>query len=421
MGRSTVIRCTLVLSWLGGVASLAGRTPSRRAATAQSNDPAILASPGGESLLQSNLEHGDGILSMNSPSLSELMTFVELGEEQKATRALEQLVSDGQAATTDFNAVLGLCARLGRTQQAEKLLKQMRDASDMDSDENERCLKTAPNLHSYNLLLEAYIRSDAVDAGRRSRELLQEMKAFCDDGEFDLQPDSRTYASVIQAMVKSGKRARVIDEVEQVYEEARNTGIEMSTQLQAVMIDAYASQQSTTYTGKAEKMLDRLEHHGVANEVIYNTVLKALKTSSARDASDRAETILKRMEEQGLANTISYTTVIGVLANKGGHEAARRAQHIFDRIQEHATEEDDDCRPNTQTYNSLIHAWVRAGELTRAEALLKRMEESDDLRIQPSVITYSTLMKGYAKMTLKKCFDLCSPSHLLSQLYPANR
>lgn len=49
---------------------------------------------------------------------------------------------------------------------------------------------------------------------------------------------------------------------------------------------------------------------------------------------------------------------------------------------------------NTITYNSIIDVCIKCGEVRRAEDLVKQMNEPEN-NVEPDLITYSTLLKGY--------------------------
>jgi pentatricopeptide repeat protein len=106
-------------------------------------------------------------------------------------------------------------------------------------------------------------------------------------------------------------------------------------------------------------------------------VLKALLRCQESSAPDRAEAILnemlRRYENDGdtewLPSDHCYTSIIAIWANSGRPDGATKAQAVFDSMSRAET----GVRPNKFHYGALIHAWIKAGCIDRAEAILRSM------------------------------------------------
>ena len=152
------------------------------------------------------------------------------------------------------------------------------------------------------------------------------------------------------------------------------------------------SSDATNLTKVTEKVYVLLsEMEGSASVITYNKVLKVCKLAGAADSVDRAERILHQMREQNVADQISYNTVLGIYAVQGDKESAQKANKLLDLMVQNG------CEPSTRTYNNLILAWTRSGDLRRAEQVLDTMERSQIPSIVPNVVTYSTVMDGWCK------------------------
>jgi pentatricopeptide repeat protein len=169
----------------------------------------------------------------------------------------------------------------------------------------------------------------------------------------------------------------------------------------SLLLDALAESGQKGAGERAEQILDALENqYGEVCRVAYNTVLKVWKNSDSPEAASRAEKILKRMADLHIADRISYTSYIATLANKGDPASAQRAHDIANQMLKSYKEGNLDTKPNSQTWNTVIYAWVKCGDLNRAAETLRLMEgfQADgEVDMAPTVVSYSTVMDGLAK------------------------
>jgi pentatricopeptide repeat protein len=336
----------------------------------------------------------------------------KVGEIQRASEILDFMIntSELEPITNDYNVLLGANARLGQARQSEDVLKRMVDRC---RELGEEC-ECAPDLYSYNMLLDAWAKSTEPGRGKRAEDILETLDAKSKSGEFQWKPDVRTYSAAINAVVHS-REANAIGRAESILAQAESRGIDPDAYLHSSLLDAYAMSTAIGSAEKAEDLLEKLETEGVANAVAYNTVLKAWKSRKDDTAIDRAESLVKRMELRGLADTISYCTLIALYANKGNIASAERAEEILNGMQKAGS------TPNAQTLNSgkkscasfmlhqalqliythncleVMNAWIRCGKIQRAEQILEQLESSyyDGERVVvPNVVAYSTLMNG---------------------------
>jgi pentatricopeptide repeat protein len=164
-----------------------------------------------------------------------------------------------------------------------------------------------------------------------------------------------------------------------------------------LLLDAHANSGLAGAGERAEAILGQLVKDDSASRIAYNMVLKVWKNSDTPDATAKAEALLKRMADAGLADRISYTSYIGILAKQGDAASAERAQDIV----EYMLQSDDvKVQPNSQTWNSVINAWVRCGKMKQAEKVLTRMEQyhaEGKTQMAPNVVSYTTVMDGWSK------------------------
>jgi pentatricopeptide repeat protein len=131
--------------------------------------------------------------------------------------------------------------------------------------------------------------------------------------------------------------------------------------------------------------------------------LKYWKFSTRVDAAERAESIMKRMEDAGLADTLSYTQFMAILVGKdkrySPRQVAERVQNIGNNMLQCHLGGNRLVKPSTQTWNTIINAWVQCGRPDKAEELLQRMENEfhHDKDMAPNEVTYSTVIDGWVK------------------------
>lgn len=120
------------------------------------------------------------------------------------------------------------------------------------------------------------------------------------------------------------------------------------------------------------------------NDVTYGCLIDACIRNHNLE---KAEEVFASMEEdQAIINTIILSTMI-----KGYSKAHKldKALALYEKMKL-----SPNIEPNNVTYNSLIDCCVRCGDVDKASALFDEMKER---HVQPDLITFSTLIKGYFK------------------------
>jgi pentatricopeptide repeat protein len=122
---------------------------------------------------------------------------------------------------------------------------------------------------------------------------------------------------------------------------------------------------------------------GQANAVTFGCMIDAcVKCGNLEKAIE----IFKDMREAGKhKNTILYTTLI---KGHGLEKDLKSAMELFREMPQ------EDVPYNTITYNSIIDACIKCGDLPQAEQLLREMTAPES-NLEPDLITFSTLLKGY--------------------------
>lgn len=242
-----------------------------------------------------------------------------------------------------------------------------------------------PTTATFNALINALGQSSSkkgVRQARRAEHILSEMTQRANDGEMDVQPDVRTWATVLRAWARSGQP-----------DAAEN----------------------------AQRVLDKLDHLYRTGEtkirpnfVCYTTLIGTWGRSRHRDALERVEAILIRMEQEYertqeseiRPNTITYVTAIDALVRRNEHNAAQRAQATVDRMMRLYAKGLGHVRPTKIVFNVLINAWSRSSEkdaAKKAEQIFKWMEaryRAGDEFVKPDEVSLCAVLNAWANNPL---------------------
>jgi hypothetical protein len=98
-----------------------------------------------------------------------------------------------------------------------------------------------------------------------------------------------------------------------------------------------------------------------------------------------------------------FLLTVNVWAKSGERGAAARAEDVLSKMETRFREGDQDFKPNTRTYTSVIDAWAKSGErgaARRAEQILNNMksryEAAGDPDVKPNVHTANAVCNACA-------------------------
>ncbi|KAI0561011.1 hypothetical protein FGB62_95g075 [Gracilaria domingensis] len=220
----------------------------------------------------------------------------------------------------------------------------------------------------YEKLIDACIRCNSV---KKAQSLLKGMVESC-------VPRTQT---IYDCLLSASGTARQVDD-----------GLAILSQMRA---DGFSAQKITTYnalirsSARAGRFNDAMKVYNTLKESPIEPNLdtfNAILSSFARAAQpDKALSTLKSMREKEnlKPNAISYNWVVNACARAGD---VARAFHVA------RTMRDEGIRVNVVTYNNLLQACCKAGRLERAFALVKIMIQKEGIR--PNSHTYDTLIQG---------------------------
>ena len=116
------------------------------------------------------------------------------------------------------------------------------------------------------------------------------------------------------------------------------------------------------------------------------------------------------MKDRGNVDEVSYGTMLALYANLHTKKSSdfssltARIEELMEEMNTSSTTTGNNSNNNLQTnthhFNIIMNSLIRVGKLTKATELLIQMEDhykNKNYSMKPNVISYSTLMNGYAK------------------------
>jgi len=333
--------------------------------------------------------------SLNSMAYNSLLdACIQCNDSAQAQKLFEQMKSDGCFDVVSFNIILKMHLREKKHEDAQQLLKDMREHG------------LQPNKITYNELINA-----KVEAGDRHGvwELLAEMK---DQGE---SPNSVTCSILLKALTARASKQDVsktmalVDQMEDPMDEvlfssvieaclrvgqldllsrqmqkyARQGGlIALSAPTYGSMIKAYGQARDVERMWELWHEMEKRQVKPTA--VTIGCMIDALvKNGCVEDAWNLVHDLLSDPARKALVNNIMYSTILK------GFAMTKQTERLF---AVYAEIRDLGVQANTITYNTMIDACARCGAMDRVPQLLADMKAAN---ISPDQITYGTLVKGH--------------------------
>jgi pentatricopeptide repeat protein len=164
------------------------------------------------------------------------------------------------------------------------------------------------------------------------------------------------------------------------------------------------------------------------NVQVFTALVEAWASSSRHDAADQAFAVLRLirehprcMESNIRPNNWFFSALLKCLSASEAPDAGKHAEALLDDMEFQATQstngETRSERPDCVTYALAIKACLQAGDLTRADSVMRRMENSPT---PPNLHTYNTILQYYAQMgtpaAARRTEDILSYVKRLSQV-----
>lgn len=317
-----------------------------------------------------------------------LQAYCIQNDAEKVAETLRRMEEEmpEQILTSDYNVLISTYARQGNATAAEKVVKRMIDHF---NDEKSDCL---PDLVTYNIILDAWAKSDSQNCGSRAEMILDAIET-----EERFAPDIRSYVSAMTAIIRSREK-QIVERVEIIWNRARSRGIGDDSYVYSNILDSYAVADASNAAAKVENILqmaDKLDETISTITVVRNAALKVFKESRDNGVLTLAEKLFERMVSEGTVDLKSYTTMIAIYGNQMESKAIQDKAMEIEMMMKKC-----DVSRTTAFVNCMIHFWVRQGDIGRATRLLDEMEQayrSGNIDLAPDVVSYTTIMSACVK------------------------
>eukprot|EP00590_Aulacoseira_subarctica_P008009 CAMPEP_0172427698 /NCGR_PEP_ID=MMETSP1064-20121228/43117_1 /TAXON_ID=202472 /ORGANISM="Aulacoseira subarctica , Strain CCAP 1002/5" /LENGTH=459 /DNA_ID=CAMNT_0013172041 /DNA_START=16 /DNA_END=1395 /DNA_ORIENTATION=+ len=337
--------------------------------------------------------------------------------EQILERMIERCKRDNSTSVKPnsftFSTVINACANnssidCAAPEKAERLLIRMIELG-------EELQLGKPDAPLFNSVINCWAKSRVDHSAEKAEALLLRMQHWHKSGITDVRPDTVTYTTVINAWCNKGgveatERAQKL--LELMYLQYKADGEKHSCRPDSISFTAVIDGWARCGKGReAQLMLDRMVTLSLEpSRTTYALCLNAWSRSSAYDpdAAHQSEKLLRQMQVGGKVQPDSrcYNMVIHAYANsRGVSMKAKKAWEILNKMKQQYTNGDLDCKPDVFSYTSVINACARSPPnvsdpemiINIAEQAMRELRESSLFAQGPNSITYTALLKTYAK------------------------
>jgi len=365
-----------------------------------------------------------------NPDLLNYMSLIRAaGRErdvQKALMLLQELEQSPMAVdNTAYNCVLEVCVACSDRRAAEGLLRRMEAAGQVDVISYNTYLKILlteglrdevaatltemkarrlkPNAVTYNSLVkDAVARQDLQGAWKLIEEMEQAgvrpdaftcsilMKGVkhtsCPDDvdriivlieRAKVTPDEVLVNCLLDACV----RLRNVQRLTTVLEQFKATGVVPSLHACATLIRAYGHARRLDQAWVLWRELTE-ERKVTPSEEVFASMVDACLANGDLDGAVAVFREMKQALPDFSRGAVVFSALVKACVQR---KLTKLATEVYDEIK-------DVCTCSKVTYNTLIDALVRQGELDRATDLFRDMSLK---AVTPDLITYSTLIKGH--------------------------
>jgi pentatricopeptide repeat protein len=251
-----------------------------------------------------------------------------------------------------------------------------------------------PSAYTLNNLILAYANSGRA---HEAQEVLRSRSI-----EHGISPDVVSYTTLLKALSKYPQEARQLLDHIRVREEKENVYL-LDLVAYNTILHHYSKE---GWAQEAENLLYQMQQHSNKkvrpNSQSYAHVMSAYSKSPYKNTSGiKAEELSAQMEANGIRPTlISQNTLLHCHAVSG---SADRAEALLKRMIQ-----SDNLEVDVVSWNTCLHAWSKAGDPFRAEQLLMEMVSEVEAHgkkgnakksrvVNPDVRSFSIVLQAWAK------------------------
>lgn len=311
---------------------------------------------------------------------------------------------EGVLNVISYNTVIYAYAQNGLYEQAEQLLRKMQENTDET---------IVPDTVTFNSVLYAYAQSKALDAPPKAEALLREM--MTDDNEAHV--DTTSFNIVLHAWAKSKEhrapyRAQELLQHMETLSLAGNTKVGPDVYSYTTAIQAWVAQ--LRHRNRRRENKSRGNHFDTAQTGTQ-------KGNPNTDAARAAKELLVKMEEQQLQpNQVTYTSVMTALCWSGKPEEAhellldllKRFEQQQSLVEDSSSASSMLIKPDTITFSAVMDGWVKntvkfptaSTRVLELFEIMKHWQSKGHADMGPNSRTYTSVISALAK---SRTWDAC--------------
>lgn len=339
---------------------------------------------------------------------------------------------------THLHALSLQARKPGMAQKADALLTRLEERYERGE------VTFAPNLFTYNLVIEAWSKSPDNGAPMKAAHVLRNLAKVqaSDSKRAGVEPDTFSFNQVLSALSRSSTKgaAKMAEELLEYMEKAYRTGVHPNAKPDAFgygsVIQAHARSGDAGASIKAEQLLLQMkERHLVHNEAalkpnrhVYNALMHCwAKSGEGTLGARKAEALLREMQEISkrdddasmAPNLVTFNCVLNAWALSGTRCCGHKAESYLNQMWELYNAGDNNLvKPNDKSYNTVINAISKSKNEAKAQRALRILRRMDQLykagvnkEARPNEVTYTAVLNSCAfpavfdKRTRRKALD----------------
>jgi len=238
------------------------------------------------------------------------------------------------------------------------------------------------------------LRTDRFTVSRMLMKTLADARRFWDvnkvnrsvalvDRFIQQQPEEADEV-LFNALLDTHCRMKDVPGLQATFQTMRRLGIQPSHVTLGILVKAYG--QACDIKSVLRLWDEMVEQRQQANAVTYGCMINACVRCGQTEKALEIFNEMKRFRKH--CNTILYTTLI---KGYGNEKDLNHALSLFKEMK------DEGVPYNTIAYNSIIDVCIKCSAMQAAEDIFREMIAIES-SVQPDLITYSTLLKGYCQV-----------------------
>ena len=259
-----------------------------------------------------------------------------------------------------------------------------------------------------NGVLDTLLNKSSIDSGRRAEIILLKQQELYEDGNC-LPPTFETFKKVLSCWSNSHENGAVermenmLLLADSLYD-AGDTMLRPDFDGYMSVIDAWSRSHSPDAPDKIQSHLKTLHQRRLEGDQtftidsrVFAALVRAYANSGRSDAQTMSHSIF-----QSAPDDLKDTSLYNLLIEAQGGDSSR-AEELLQIMHISYFEGNDKVKPNTETFNAVIQAWLRSGSpmaAWRADGIFKQMDEmsaTGKLDVKPNSRTFDLVISTLAQ------------------------